>query len=74
MSEKDKKRMWIIAAILLVVVIGVGSDLIMKDDNAVEEGAETIVEDMVEIELQLPGNPLKGKIDLSPNSPEVDNS
>lgn len=41
-----------------------------KDDTPVEEVLEEVVEDMIELELQLPPNTLEGKIDFTPSSKE----
>jgi hypothetical protein len=42
----------------------------LKSDSAVEEIAETVIEDVAEAELHLPEGSLKDKIDLTPWSPE----
>jgi hypothetical protein len=72
--SKGEKRMWIIIAIVAVTVIGVMSTKHLGDDNFIEEEAETVIEDLVEIDLDLHGHPLKGKIDLSPTSREMQDS
>lgn len=72
--NKEYKRMWIIVAIVVVTIAGVISTQYLGPDNVIEEEAETVIEDLVEIDLDLHGHPLKGKIDLSPTSREMQDS
>lgn len=63
--------MWLIVAITAFCVIGIGSSIWLGPDNPVEEVAEEVIEDMIEIEIHLPDQPpLRGYIDLSPSTPE----
>ncbi len=62
LGEFWRTKLTIVAIVLLMSIIGVGSHLYLKDDNAVEEIAEALIEK----ELSLPA----GSIDLSPSDPE----
>ena len=69
---KDKKTMYILAAVLISAFsLAILSTHFMGDDNMVEETAETIIENELEDFLDLKENQLKNKIDFSYQSKEV---
>lgn len=57
--------------VTLFAVVGIGAALYSRhNDGPIEEQSEVLIEDTLEEELNLPDGSLKGKIDLTPGSPE----
>lgn len=70
-GSKDRIRMYLLIIFGIVCAVGIGSSYFMGPDNPVEEAAEEVIEDMIEVEIQLPDEPpMRGYIDLSPRTPE----
>lgn len=56
---------------LSLVMVGMGAHYIYKkDDSALEEKSEQMLEDELECMMGLPDDALDGTIDLTPSSPE----
>jgi len=62
--------MMLLIAFCAVCGLGIGSTFLFGNDNIVEEKVEDILENMIEIQIELPEESLHGWIDLSPSSPE----
>jgi hypothetical protein len=58
------------ALVAFGATIGIYNKLTGNDDDVVEEVVEEFIEDELEKELGLKADSLKGKIDLTPGSPE----
>lgn len=64
-----------IVVIVVMAAIGIGASLYTKkDDGQIEEFAENVIEDELEDVLHLPEGSEKGKIDLTPNSKEINDA
>lgn len=64
-----------IVVIVVMAAIGSGASLYTKkDDGQIEEFAENVIEDELEDVLHLPEGSEKGKIDLTPNSKEINDA
>lgn len=64
-----------IVVIVVMAAIGIGASLYTKkDDGQIEEFAENVIEDELEDVLHLPEGSEKGKIDLTPNSKEMNDA
>lgn len=66
------KRGLLMGAIALSCIIGGGLAVLLspKNDSPLEEIAESILEDQIEMALSLPRDELSGKIDFTPKTPE----
>lgn len=79
-GSKDKARMSFAVIFVIICGIGIGSAYFFGADNAVEEEMEEIAEEMIQIKIELPGEPpMHGFIDFTPSTPEkkraqIDNS
>ncbi len=62
LMEFWRTKVGVIAIVLLMAALGIGSHLYLKDDNSIEEATEVVIER----ELGLNS----GSIDLSPSSQE----
>lgn len=63
----------IIPVIIIAAAVAIGfgfAKITGKDDSVPEEIAETVIEDEAEDVLGLEKGSLKGKVDLTPGSPE----
>lgn len=69
-SSKNKARMMLLIAFCAVCGVGIGSTFFFGNDNVIEEKVEDILENMIEIQIELPAESLHGWIDLSPSSTE----
>jgi len=70
-KEKGIATLIVIAAVASVVLVaGIVSQKWLGADNQVEESAESFLEQEGEDALDLPDGSLKGKLDLSPSTPE----
>jgi hypothetical protein len=69
-GSKDRARMTLIIAFIVVCGIGIGSSYFLGSDNPLEEMAEEAVEDMIEITIELPEETLHGTVDFTPSTPE----
>lgn len=68
--KKMGALIWI-AGVGLCLAIGYGvSKYHGKDDGHIEEASESVAEDLAEHALGLENNELKGKFDVTPNTPE----
>ena len=70
MKTREGGLMVGVAIIGIVTIVGYVATYFKGDDNAIEEIAETHIEDYVEEQLGLPENALKDQIDLTPWSDE----
>jgi hypothetical protein len=70
MDNGSKRKMMFLGILVIVGVIGISSAYFLGKDNAAEEAAEVIVEDIMEYQMELPPDALRGRIDLSPSNGE----
>jgi hypothetical protein len=77
---KDRKRMTILIAFLVVCSVGIGSIYFLGSGNEVEEDAEEVAKDMIEYELHIPSGEIEQidagmkKLEESHKKSKIDNS
>lgn len=64
LSNNSKRASFLIAFVIVVSLVGIGSHFFLGNDNPIEQKAEKMIDDIVEIQLELPPNTIH--LDLTP--------